>query len=66
MTKAEILEHYKDINFMYNNPNEHATLSHMIDEMIEDWLNSFNTDSAAKCFEAVNILKERLENEASD
>ena len=60
MTKAEILEHYKDINFMYNNPNEYDTLSHMIDEMIEDWLNSFNTESATKCFEAVNILKERL------
>ena len=66
MTKADILEHYKDINFMYNRPYEHETLSHMIDEMIEDWLNSFNTESATKCFEAVNILKERLENEISD
>lgn len=60
MTKDEILEHYKDINFMYNRPSEHETLSRMIDEMIETWLNSFNTESAAKCFEAVNILKERL------
>lgn len=30
------------------------------------WLNSFDTDSATKCFEAVNILKERLEDEVSD
>ena len=27
------------------------------------WLNSFDTTSATKCFEAVNILKERLESE---
>lgn len=26
-----------------------------------DWLSSFDTNSATKCFEAVNILKERLE-----
>lgn len=31
-------------------------------EVIE-WLNSFDTSSATKCFEAVNILKERLEHE---
>lgn len=29
-------------------------------EVIE-WLNSFDTSSATKCFEAVNILKGRLE-----
>lgn len=28
-----------------------------------DWLNSFDASSATKCFEAVNILKERLEGE---
>lgn len=66
MTKAEILEHYKDINFMYNNPNEYDTLSHMIDEMIEDWLNSFNTDSATKCFEAIQILKNSIENKGDN
>ena len=27
------------------------------------WLSSFDTSSATKCFEAVNILKERLEDE---
>ena len=26
-----------------------------------DWLNSFDTSSATKCFEAVNLLKQRLE-----
>lgn len=35
MTKAEILEHFKEINFMYNNPNEHDTLSHMIDDLLD-------------------------------
>lgn len=27
---------------------------------LTEWLNSFDTSSATKCFEAVNILKERL------
>lgn len=27
------------------------------------WLNSFDTSSATKCFEAVNLLKQRLEGE---
>ena len=30
---------------------------------LTEWLNSFDTSSATKCFEAVNILKERLEGE---
>ena len=30
---------------------------------LEEWLSSFDTGSATKCFEAVNILKERLEGE---
>lgn len=28
---------------------------------LTEWLNSFDTNSATKCFEAVNILKQRLE-----
>lgn len=32
-------------------------------EVIE-WLNSFDTSSATKCFTAVNILKERVEKDA--
>ena len=32
-------------------------------EGIRTWLSSFDTSSATKCFEAVNILKERLEHE---
>ena len=31
-----------------------------IHEGLKEWLSSFDTNSAAKCFEAVNILKERL------
>ena len=30
---------------------------------IEKWLSSFDTTSATKCFEAVNLLKQRLEGE---
>ena len=30
---------------------------------LTEWLNSFDTSSATKCFEAVNILKERLGHE---
>ena len=29
-------------------------------DAIRAWLYSFDTDSATKCFEAVNLLKERL------
>lgn len=32
----------------------------VIGEALEEWLDSFDTDSASKCFEAVNILKEEL------
>ena len=34
-----------------------------VEESRREWLNSFDTASATKCFEAVNILKERLERE---
>ena len=30
---------------------------------LREWLYSFDTDSATKCFEAVNLLKQRLEGE---
>lgn len=30
---------------------------------LTEWLNSFDTNSATKCFEAVNILKQKLEGE---
>lgn len=33
------------------------------EEAIEEWLSSFDTNSATKCFEAVNLLKQRLEGE---
>ena len=34
MTKEYILEVFKDINLMYNNPNMYDTLEHMLDELI--------------------------------
>ena len=30
---------------------------------LKQWLSSFDTSSATKCFEAVNLLKQRLEGE---
>lgn len=34
-----------------------------IKEGVEEWLSSFDTSSATKCFEAVQLLKQRLESE---
>ena len=31
--------------------------------LLTEWLNSFDTNSATKCFTAVNLLKQRLEDE---
>lgn len=36
-----------------------------VEESRREWLNSFDTNSATKCFEAVNILKERLEKDGN-
>lgn len=35
MTKQEILDYFKDINAMYNNPNMLDSLSNMIDELLK-------------------------------
>ena len=34
-TKEELLNHFSDINLMYNNPFMYQTLSNMIDELLE-------------------------------
>lgn len=34
MSKEEMLEYFKDINFMYNNPNMLDSLSRMLDEYL--------------------------------
>ena len=34
-TKQELLNHFSDINAMYNNPFTYQTLSNMIDELLE-------------------------------
>ena len=34
-TKQELLNHFSDINIMYNNPFKYQTLSNMIDELLE-------------------------------
>ena len=34
-TKQELLNHFSDINAMYNNPFMYQTLSNMIDELLE-------------------------------
>jgi len=51
--------------------NAQAVEQAYVDKMVElaveesrrEWLNSFDTSSATKCFEAVNLLKQRLEGE---
>ena len=44
---------------------EQAYVDKMVELAVEEskqkWLNSFDTSSATKCFEAVNLLKQRLE-----
>jgi len=35
MTKEEILEYFKDINFMYNEPSRLDSLNRMLDELME-------------------------------
>ena len=46
---------------------EQAYVDKMVELAVEEsrkkWLNSFDTSSATKCFEAVNLLKQRLEGE---
>jgi len=36
LTKKEILDYFKDINAMYNNPNMLDSLSHMLDEYVPE------------------------------
>lgn len=36
MTKQEILEEFKDIDFVYNNSSKHETLSSMLDELLKE------------------------------
>lgn len=36
MTKNDILEYFKDINYAYNNSNQLDTLSSMIDELLKE------------------------------
>ena len=48
---------------------EQAYVDKMVELAVEEtrkkWLNSFDTSSATKCFEAVNVLKERLKHETN-
>ena len=34
-----------------------------VNDGLREWLSSFDTNSATECFTAVNLLKERLEDE---
>ena len=36
MTKEDILDYFKDINDMYNNPNMLDDLSHMLDKLLKE------------------------------
>lgn len=35
MTKQDILDYFRDINYVYNNCNKHDDLSRMLDELVE-------------------------------
>ena len=45
---------------------EYEETEENIEDGIKEWLSSFDTSSATKCFEAVNILKQRLEGEVDE
>ncbi len=62
MTKQEILDEFDDIDFVYNNSSKHETLSHMLDELLEeqeavapfyeegeDFLNYFMKHTMGRC-----------------
>ena len=42
---------------------EYEETEENIEDGLREWLASFDTSSATKCFEAVNLLKQRLEGE---
>lgn len=53
MIKHDILEIFKDINFMYNDSSKLDTLSKMLDELIEDEYHKGYSDGYdAKAMEA--------------
>lgn len=42
MTKQEILDTFKDIDFVYNNSSKHEILSQMLDELLQEQNNCKN------------------------
>ena len=50
MTREEILDYFKDINFMYNNPSMFDTLKHMLDELTEPCEDAVSREAVRKAF----------------
>ena len=65
MTKQKILDHFKDIDFVYNDSSKHETLSRMIDELLKEqqpkkghWQKTENVvDRWHKCSECGTITE---------
>lgn len=55
MTKQEILDYFKEINYMYNNPNMYDSLSHMIDELLEEEHQKGYTEGWQECLD-INVF----------
>lgn len=51
------------ISFNSNLKTEEVCQRVILISDLREWLSSFDTSSATKCFEAVNLLKQRLEGE---
>lgn len=57
MTKQDILEYFKDINEVYNNPNKHDDLSKMLDTIAqqEPCEDAISRQAAIKAIEALQL-----------
>ena len=67
ITREDTEECYENIN----RETEYCSRADRFDiynihEGLKVWLSSFDTNSATKCFEAVNLLKQRLEGEVDE
>jgi hypothetical protein len=65
MTKQDILDYFKDINFMYNNASMHDTLSSMLDELLEnrpEIVPCSKCECRNKCMQEATLINESLTN----
>ena len=53
----------KDSHCKFIKCDSYDEMEEGFDEALRKWLSSFDTNSATECFTAVNILKQRLEDD---